>query len=90
METPRKADLWLFGIEKLRMDRIGHKLSSELMQTNPFWPTLHVSARLLADGGVRHGRFLMIKEADKDEGQPGQINVVLNWFEELKRLVPTN
>ncbi len=34
-------------------------------------------------------RFLMIKEADEDEGQPGQINVVLNWFEELKRLVPT-
>jgi len=33
-------------------------------------------------------RFLMIKEAD-DEGQ-GQINVVLNWFEELKRLVPTD
>jgi len=34
-------------------------------------------------------RFLMIKEADEEEGQPGQINVVLNWFEELKRLVPT-
>jgi serine/threonine-protein kinase len=32
-------------------------------------------------------RFLMIKEAN-DVGQ-GQINVVLNWFEELKRLVPT-
>jgi len=32
-------------------------------------------------------KFLMIKE---DEGQPAQINVVLNWFEELKRLVPTN
>ncbi len=31
-------------------------------------------------------RFLMVKE---DEGQPAQINVVLNWFEELKRLVPT-
>jgi serine/threonine-protein kinase len=32
-------------------------------------------------------RFLMIKE-----GEPGQtqINVVLNWFEELKRLVPTH
>jgi len=28
----------------------------------------------------------MIKE---DEGT-AQINVVLNWFEELKRLVPTN
>ncbi len=30
-------------------------------------------------------RFLMIKV---EEGQ-GQIHVVLNWFEELKRLVPT-
>ena len=33
------------------------------------------------------GRFLMIKEKDQDVGQ---INVVLNWFEELKRLVPTD
>ncbi len=32
-------------------------------------------------------QFLMIKE---EEGQQDQINVVLNWFEELKRLVPTN
>ena len=31
-------------------------------------------------------RFLMIKTA---EGSTAQINVVLNWFEELKRLVPT-
>ena len=30
-------------------------------------------------------RFLMIKV---EEGQQDQINVVLNWFEELKRLVP--
>jgi serine/threonine-protein kinase len=35
-------------------------------------------------------RFLMMKAADEEEGQPGQINVVQNWFEELKRLVPTN
>ncbi len=33
-------------------------------------------------------RFLVIKEADEEERQ-GQINVVLNWFEELKRLVPS-
>ncbi len=33
------------------------------------------------------GRFLMMKE---EEQTAGQINVVLNWFEELKRLVPTN
>ncbi len=32
-------------------------------------------------------RFLMIKAV---EGNTAQINVVLNWFEELKRLVPTN
>jgi Tol biopolymer transport system component len=32
-------------------------------------------------------RFLMIKEAGAGQTQ---INVVLNWFEELKRLVPTN
>ncbi len=31
-------------------------------------------------------RFLMIKE---DRKEPGRINVVLNWAEELKRLVPT-
>jgi len=31
-------------------------------------------------------RFLMIK---REEGDTAQINVVLNWFEELKRLVPT-
>ena len=38
------------------------------------------------------GRFLMIKNAAQDdtvEAQPPQINVVLNWFEELQRLVPT-
>ena len=34
-------------------------------------------------------RFLMLKEGDLAETQ-AQINVVLNWFEELKRLVPTN
>ena len=33
------------------------------------------------------GRFLMLKEDTAQ--QQGRINVVLNWFEELKRLVPT-
>ena len=32
------------------------------------------------------GRFLMMKE---EEQTAAQINVILNWFEELKRLVPT-
>ena len=34
-------------------------------------------------------RFLMIKEGEQGSTVT-QLNVVLNWFEELKRLVPTN
>jgi Tol biopolymer transport system component len=34
-------------------------------------------------------RFLMIKPSEQAEAAPTQINVVLNWFEELKRRVPT-
>ncbi len=33
-------------------------------------------------------RFLMIKESEQ-ESTVTQLNIVLNWFEELKRLVPT-
>ena len=33
------------------------------------------------------GRFLMLTE---DSSRPTILNVVLNWTEELKRLVPTN
>ena len=33
-------------------------------------------------------RFLMVKEGGQDL-EVSQINVVLNWFEELKRRVPT-
>jgi serine/threonine-protein kinase len=33
-------------------------------------------------------RFLMLKPADASETAPTQINVVLNWFEELKHRVP--
>jgi len=34
-------------------------------------------------------RFLMLKPAEQEQAAPTQINVVLNWTEELKRLVPT-
>jgi len=34
-------------------------------------------------------RFLMLKPSESAEGAPTQINVVLNWFEELKQKVPT-
>ena len=35
---------------------------------------------------AKDGRFLMIKD---EESLRREIHVVLNWFEELKRLVPT-
>jgi serine/threonine protein kinase len=50
-----------------------YELSSAL------WPDYDVSP----DGQ----RFLMVKMVDESE-VPAQINVVLNWFDELKRLVP--
>jgi eukaryotic-like serine/threonine-protein kinase len=34
-------------------------------------------------------RFLMVKASEQAGSAPTQINVVLNWFEELKRRVPT-
>jgi len=34
-------------------------------------------------------RFLMVQSAEQERAAPTQINVVLNWFEELKRRVPT-
>ncbi|MGA8607984.1 MAG: protein kinase [Candidatus Sulfotelmatobacter sp.] len=34
-------------------------------------------------------RFLMIKPSEAGDAAPSQINVVLNWFEELKRRAPT-
>jgi hypothetical protein len=33
-------------------------------------------------------RFLMLKPSEQEAAAPMQINVVLNWFEELKRRVP--
>jgi eukaryotic-like serine/threonine-protein kinase len=33
-------------------------------------------------------RFLMLKPTEQEQAVPTQINVVLNWFEELKRRVP--
>jgi hypothetical protein len=39
---------------------------------------------------AKDGRFLMMKETTDSELNRARIVVVLNWHEELKRLVPTN
>jgi Tol biopolymer transport system component len=58
-----------------------------LFQKSYFWG--------LAAGGRTYdmapdGRFLMIKEGGTQDERPPSIVLVLNWFEELKRLVPSN
>ena len=49
------------------------------------FPSMDLTYDVSADGQ----RFLMVKETGQGTS-PTQINVVLNWFEELKRRVPTN
>ena len=33
-------------------------------------------------------RFLMLKRSEKEAAVPTQVNIVLNWFDELKRRMP--
>ena len=47
-------------------------------------PTSLTNYDVSADGQ----RFLMVKPTEQTEAPPTQINVVLNWFEELKQKVP--
>ena len=47
------------------------------------WSSSHARQYDVAPDGQR---FLMMKP---EEGSPQRIHVVLNWFEDLKRLVPT-
>ena len=79
--------------------RNGDKMMAVDIVTEPeFRPT---KPRLLFEGNYRdvpYGRmyditpdgkrFVMVQEIEQDSAAT-QINVVLNWFEELKRLVPT-
>ena len=56
--------------------------------TEPVWrlfPLTGTAYDVSADGQ----RFLMVKDVDEASAAT-QINVVLNWFEELKRRVPAN
>jgi eukaryotic-like serine/threonine-protein kinase len=47
-------------------------------------PTMNANYDVTPDGQ----RFLMVKPTSVQESAPTQINVVFNWFEELKRRVP--
>ena len=49
-----------------------------------------ISVRSNFDVTADGQRFVMIKKSDETGLALKQITVVLNWLEELKRLVPTN
>ena len=74
---------------------------THLVRWNPGFDTLSLrGARRAAQAtkqspSVLNKRFLMIKEDeatedDSTQGEPRQIIIVLNWFEELKDRVPTD
>jgi len=61
-------------------------------------PRLLFAGKFLRHGGILEPvydvspdgqRFLMLKPIEQQERPLTQINVVLNWFEELKQKVPT-
>jgi len=78
--------------------RNGNRMMAVEIATEPTFSA--GTPRLLFDGRYHYGlgaapqnydvtsdgqRFLMVQASEQ---APTQINVVLNWFEELKRLVP--
>jgi Tol biopolymer transport system component len=73
--------------------RIGNKMMVVDIKTEPAFtagkPRLLFEGQFAGGGDVAPDgqRFLMI-QAVEPEQPPTQINVVLNWFEELKRRVP--
>jgi Tol biopolymer transport system component len=60
---------------------------AEILFEDPYWAD---APGRTYDISPDSQRFLMIKESEKDTSAPRSMTVVLNWFEELKRLVPTD
>jgi Tol biopolymer transport system component/predicted Ser/Thr protein kinase len=58
-----------------------------LLYEGPYLPTPATFPNY--DVSLDGQRFLMLKPAEQTQAAPTQINVVLNWFEELKQKVPT-
>jgi len=54
------------------------------------WPYFRNNEGRSYDVSLDGQRFLALKEAAETDASPPQILIVQNWFEELKRLVPTN
>ena len=75
----KAAEYW----DPFKSSRISRLFEGEYAATE--YPQLGSDYDVSADGQ----RFLMVKETARTVSSE-QINVVLNWLEELKRRVPTN
>ena len=66
--------------------------NAEVLFQAPYLSTSFNDGRTRTWDVAQDGRFLMVKEATESQeaGLAPRIVVVQNWFEELKRLVPTN
>ena len=75
--------------------RKGDKMMAVDVQTNPEFragaPKLLFEKRyaIAYDVDADGKRFLMIKPPAAQEAAVGQLTIVLNWFEELRRQLPT-
>ena len=81
--------------------RSGDKMMAVDVTTQPGFsaskPKMLFEGRYMSGGGTFPDydvspdgqRFLMLKRVQQEQAESTQINVVLNWTEELKRLVPT-
>ena len=89
--APREEELFYRNGEAMMM--VGFKTEPTFTAGSPeiLFTGSHTTSRAVTNYDISPDgqRFLMIKTAEGEEGQQDQINVVLNWFEELKRLVPT-
>jgi Tol biopolymer transport system component len=99
----RKVQISTEGGEQARWARSGElfyrngdKIMSIALTTQP--TLVAGKPRMVFEGGYEPGsgydvsqdgqRFLMLKPVESQASAPTQINVVLNWFEELKQKVP--
>ena len=69
-------------VKKPRVLREGHYSYGASSSCNPPGPTSS-NYDVTPDGQ----RFIVIQDSDQDAA-PGEVNVVLHWSEELKRLAP--
>ena len=59
---------------------------SRLLFTGPF---VRTAARISYDVSLDAESFVML-DSGEESGAATQVNVLINWFEELKRLVPAS